>query len=71
MMTALLFYAYCSEDPSSRLIEKRTHGDIAFRVIATNSHPDHDSICDFRERHLKALAGLFVQILGSARGWAR
>jgi len=63
MMTALLFYAYCTGVPSSRQIEKRTHEDIAFRVIAANRHPDHDSICEFRKRHLKALAGLFVQIL--------
>jgi transposase len=63
MMTALLFYAYCTGVPSSRQIEKRTHEDVAFRVIAANKHPDHDSICEFRKRHLKALAGLFVQIL--------
>lgn len=63
MMTALLFYAYCTGVPSSRQIEKRTHEDVAFRVIAANKHPDHDSICEFRRRHLKALAGLFVQIL--------
>src|SRR5208337_638838 len=63
MMTALLFYAYCTGIPSSRQIKKRTHEDIAFRVIAANRHPDHDSICEFRKRHLKALAGLFVQIL--------
>jgi len=63
MMTALLFYSYCTGVPSSRQIEKRTFEDIAFRVIAANSHPDHDSICDFRKRHLKALADLFVQIL--------
>ncbi|MGO9532017.1 MAG: IS1182 family transposase [Syntrophobacteraceae bacterium] len=63
MMTALLFYAYCTGVPSSRQIEKRTHEDIAFRVIAANRHPDHDSICEFRKRHLKTLAGLFVQIL--------
>jgi len=63
MMTALLFYAYCTGVPSSRQIEKRTHEDVAFRVIAANRHPDHDSICEFRKRHLKALAGLFVQIL--------
>jgi len=63
MMTALLFYAYCTGVPSSRQIEKRTHEDVAFRVIAGNRHPDHDSICEFRKRHLKSLAGLFVQIL--------
>lgn len=63
MMTALLFYAYCTGVPSSRQIEKRTYEDVAFRVIAANRHPDHDSVCEFRKRHLKALAALFVQIL--------
>jgi transposase len=63
MMTALLFYAYCTGIPSSRQIEKRTYEDVAFRVVAANRHPDHDSVCEFRKRHLKALAGLFVQIL--------
>lgn len=63
MMTALLFYAYCTGVPSSRQIEKRTHEDVAFRVIAANRQPDHDSICEFRKRHLKSLAELFVQIL--------
>jgi transposase len=63
MMTALLLYAYCTGVPSSRQIEKKTYEDVAFRVIAANRHPDHDSICDFRKRHLKALAGLFLQTL--------
>lgn len=63
MMVCLLLYAYCIGVPSSRKIEKRTYEDIAFRVLAANRHPDHDSICDFRKRHLKALAALFVQIL--------
>lgn len=63
MMVCLLLYAYCIGVPSSRQIEKKTHEDIAFRVIAANRHPDHDSICEFRKRHLKALAALFVQIL--------
>ena len=63
MMVSLLLYAYCIGVASSRQIEKRTHEDIAFRMIAANRHPDHDSICAFRKRHLKALAALFVQIL--------
>ena len=32
-------------------------------MIAANRHPDHDSICEFRKRHLKALADLFLQTL--------
>jgi transposase len=63
MMTALLLYAYCTGVPSSRQIEKKTYEDVPFRVIAANRHPDHDSICDFRKRHLKALADLFLQTL--------
>jgi transposase len=63
MMVSLLLYAYCIGVASSRQIEKRTHEDIAFRMISANRHPDHDSICEFRKRHLKALAALFVQIL--------
>lgn len=63
MMVCLLFYAYCIGVASSREIEKKTYEDVAFRMIAANRHPDHDSICEFRKRHLKALAALFVQVL--------
>jgi len=63
MMTALLLYGYCVGVPSSRQIEKRTYEDVAFRMITANRHPDHDSICAFRKRHLQALAALFVRVL--------
>ncbi len=48
---------------SSRQIERRTHEDVAFRVLAGNQHPDHDTIADFRQRNLEAVAKLFVQVL--------
>lgn len=63
MMVALLLYAYCVGVPSSRKIEQRTHEDIAFRVLAANTHPDHSCISEFRRIHLEALGGLFVQVL--------
>ncbi len=63
MMVKLLIYAYCIGRPSSRAIEQATYRDIAFRVLATNQHPDHDTIAEFRKRHLEALAGLFIQVL--------
>lgn len=63
MMTALLLYAYCVGVPSSRKIEQRTHEDIAFRILAGNTHPDHSCISEFRRIHLPALSGLFVQVL--------
>ena len=63
MMTSLLLYAYCVGIPSSRKIEKATYYQIPFRIIAADQHPDHDTIAEFRKRHLKALSGLFVQAL--------
>lgn len=63
MLVKLLVYGYCVGVLSSRKIEKATETDIAFRVLAANSHPDHDTIAAFRQRHLKALAELFIQIL--------
>ncbi|MBA3787593.1 MAG: IS1182 family transposase [Actinobacteria bacterium] len=63
MMVALLLYAYCVGKPSSRRIERATYEDVAFRVIAGDQHPDHDSIAAFRKMHLGALAGLFMQVL--------
>lgn len=63
MMLALLLYGYCVGVPSSRKIERKTHEDVAFRVLAGGAHPDHSRISDFRRVHLEALAGLFVEVL--------
>jgi transposase len=63
MMVALLLYAYCTGRPSSRKIEKATIEDVGYRVIAGDQHPDHDSIADFRKKHLVALGDLFYQAL--------
>ena len=63
MMVSLLIYAYCVGLPSSRKIEQATHHSIPFRILTAGQHPDHDTIAHFRKRHLKALAGLFVQVL--------
>lgn len=63
MMVALLLYAYCMGTPSSRKIEQATYHCVAYRIVAGNQHPDHDTIASFRKEHLKALAGFFVDIL--------
>jgi transposase len=63
MMSGLLLYAYCVGLPSSRKIEKATYHQVPFRVLTADQHPDHDTIAEFRKRHLKALSGFFVQIL--------
>ena len=63
MMVALLIYTYCVGVGSSRKIEKATYELIPFRVLTADQHPDHDTIAEFRRRHLEALAALFVQVL--------
>jgi transposase len=63
MMVTLLLYAYCTGKPSSRRIERATHEEVTYRVVAGDQHPDHDSIAAFRQRHLQAVARLFVQVL--------
>lgn len=63
MMTGLLLYAYCVGVPSSRKIEKATYERVPFRVLTADQHPDHDTISEFRKRHLGALVALFVQVL--------
>ena len=63
MMVRLLLYGYCVGVVSSRKIECRTHEDVAFRYLAADQHPDHDTIASFRQTHLQNLAGLFLQAL--------
>jgi len=67
MLVRLLFYAYCVGRASSRVIEKATHEDIAFRYLTADQHPDHDTIATFRKQHLDSLAALFVQVLQMCR----
>jgi len=52
---------------SSRKLERATYDSVAFRFIAANDHPDHDTIAAFRRRFLKEIEALFVQVLLLAR----
>jgi transposase len=63
LMVALLLYAYCVGERSSRRIERRCVEDVAFRVVAANRAPDHTTISRFRKRFAEPLAELFVQVL--------
>jgi transposase len=63
MMVKLLIYGYCIGKVSSRKIEQATIDEVAFRVLACDQHPDHDSIAEFRKRHLGELGQLFMQVL--------
>ncbi|HDH00662.1 MAG TPA: IS1182 family transposase, partial [Nitrospirae bacterium] len=63
MLLSLLFYGYATGIFSSRKLEQATYDSVAFRFIAANKHPDHDTIAAFRKRFLQQLKPLFVQIL--------
>ncbi len=63
MMVRLLIYGYCRGVASSRRMERATYEDVAFRYLAADEHPDHDTIADFRKEHSAALSQLFVQVL--------
>src|SRR5919107_776952 len=63
MMVALLLYGYAIGERSSRRLERRCVEDVATRVICANQAPDHTTIARFRQRHERALAGLFGEVL--------
>ena len=64
LMLAVLLYAYCTGERSSRRIERRLVEDVAYRVLAANQTPDHATLARFRRRHQDAIAALFGQVLG-------
>ena len=67
MMVALLFYGYSTGVFSSRKLERATYDSVAFRYIAANTHPDHDTIASFRKRFLEELSPAFARILEMAQ----
>lgn len=44
---------------------------MAFRYLAANTHPDHDTLANFRKRFLPELEELFVQVLSIAQTMKR
>ena len=67
MLLGLLVYGYATGVFSSRKLERATYDSVAFRFIAANDHPDHDTIATFRRRFLPEIEGLFVKVLLLAR----
>lgn len=63
MMVALLLYAYCLGERSSRRVERLCERDVGFKVVAANQVPDHTVIARFRQENESALKKLFAQVL--------
>jgi transposase len=67
MLLGLLVYGYATRVFSSRAIERGTYDSVAFRFIAGNEQPDHDTIAAFRKRFLVQIEALFIDVLKLAR----
>ncbi|MGH8750066.1 MAG: transposase, partial [Burkholderiales bacterium] len=67
LLLGILVYGYATGVFSSRKLERASYDSVAFRFIAANEHPDHDTIAAFRRRFLKEIEGLFVHVLLLAR----
>jgi transposase len=67
VLLSILVYGYATGVFSSRKLERATYDSVAFRFIAGNEHPDHDTIASFRRRFLKQIEGLFIEVLKLAR----
>src|SRR3974390_547725 len=67
VLLGLLICGYATGVFSSRKLERATYDSVAFRFIAANQHPDHDTIAAFRKRFLKEIEALFVRVLMLAR----
>jgi len=63
LMVKILLYGYARGIFSSRKLARACQEDVAFRVLCAGNQPDFRTISDFRKRHLKALADLFLQVL--------
>ena len=67
ILLGLLVYGHATGVFSSRKLERATYDSVAFRFIAADQHPDHDTIAAFRRRFLPRIEALFVQVLMLAR----
>jgi transposase len=71
VLLALLVYGYATGTFSSRKIERATYDSVAFRFLSAETHPDHDTLANFRKTFLVELEDLFVQVLSLAQAMKR
>lgn len=67
LLLSILVYGYATGVFSSRKLEHATYDSIAFRFVAADEHPDHDTLNTFRKRFLKDIEVPMVQVLMIAR----
>ena len=63
ILLAVMCYCYATGTVSSRQIERRCVEDVACRVAAGNTRPDHVTICRFRTQDTLLFTSLFSTVL--------
>ena len=58
VLLGILVYGYATGVFSSRKLERASYASVAFRFVAANQRPDHDTIATFRRRFLKQIEAL-------------
>src|ERR671927_413005 len=69
ILLGILVYGYATGVFSSRKLERATYDSVAFRFIAANQHPDHDTIAAFRRRFLPRIEATCRTACRSPRSW--
>ena len=67
LLLSILVYGYATGVFSSRKLENATYDLVAFRFVAANEHPDHDTLNTFLKRFLGQIEVIMVQVLMIAR----
>ncbi len=62
-LMSLLIFGYATGVFSSRKIERATYDSVAFRYLASNRHPDHDTLASFRRNFGSQFEAIFVEVL--------
>jgi len=66
MLLGLLIYSYATGTFSSRQIERHSYDHVPVRYLCGDTHPDHDTICEFRRRNGELFAHSFAQVIEMA-----
>lgn len=69
VLLGLLIYGYANGVHSSRKIERATYDSVAFRYVAANTHPDHDTLATFRRRFFFLFVRLGEVPVDPAAAW--
>lgn len=66
MLLGLLVFSYATGVFSSRKIERSTYDSVVARFLCADTHPDHDTLCTFRQINGELLSKSFAKVLEMA-----